>query len=87
LARRALVILKNAGTPCELELLYGFPKQGVLKATRALKVPVRFYLPYGHAWLPYALRQAVSKPRILWWLLRDGFMARHQRRNALCVQR
>jgi len=87
LARRALVILKNAGTPCELELLYGFPKQGVLKATRALKVPVRIYLPYGHAWLPYALRQAVSKPRILWWLLRDGFMARHQRRNALCVQR
>jgi proline dehydrogenase len=87
LARRALVILKKAGTPCELELLYGFPREGVLKATRALNVRVRFYVPYGHAWLPYALRQAVRKPQILWWLLRDGFIATHQRRNALCLQR
>jgi proline dehydrogenase len=87
LARRALVILKKAETPCELELLYGFPREGVLKTTHALNVPVRFYLPYGHAWLPYALRQALRNPQILWWLVRDGLMARHQRRNALCLQR
>lgn len=78
LARHALEILKKQGTPCELELLHGFPREGVLKATRDLQLPVRFYLPYGHAWLPYALRHALLKPQILWWLLRDGLAARKE---------
>jgi proline dehydrogenase len=83
LARRALDILKKSGTPCELELLYGFPSAGVLRATRDLNIPARFYLPYGHAWLPYALRQAVLKPQVLWWLLRDGLLTRHSRPRAI----
>jgi len=72
LAAVAVRKLQSAGTPCEMELLYGLPSRAVLKAARDLGVPVRYYLPYGHAWLPYALRQARRNPRILWWVLRDA---------------
>ncbi|MGA2736235.1 MAG: proline dehydrogenase [Bryobacteraceae bacterium] len=72
LAAAAIRKLQSAGTTCEMELLYGLPGRAVLHAVRDLAVPVRYYLPYGHAWLPYALRQARRDPRILWWVLRDA---------------
>ncbi|MGA3040918.1 MAG: proline dehydrogenase [Bryobacteraceae bacterium] len=72
LAAAAVRKLQSTGTPCEMELLYGLPSRAVLRAVRDLGVPVRYYLPYGHAWLPYALRQARRDPRILWWVLRDA---------------
>jgi proline dehydrogenase len=72
LAASAVRKLESAGTPCEIELLYGLPSRAALKVACDLAVPVRYYLPYGHAWLPYALRQATRNPRILWWVLRDA---------------
>lgn len=72
LAATAIGKLRSAGTPCEMELLFGLPSKAVLRVSRELAVPVRYYLPYGHAWLPYALRQARHNPRILWWVLRDA---------------
>jgi proline dehydrogenase len=72
LAAEAIKRLQSAGTPCEMELLFGLPSKAVLNVSRELGVPVRYYLPYGHAWLPYALRQARRDPRILWWVLRDA---------------
>jgi proline dehydrogenase len=72
LAEAAIRKLQSGGTPCEMELLYGLPSRAVLKVAGELAVPVRYYLPYGHAWLPYALRQATRDPRILWWVLRDA---------------
>jgi proline dehydrogenase len=72
LAAAAIRKLQAAGTPCEMELLFGLPSKAVLKVSRDLAVPVRYYLPYGHAWLPYALRQARRDPRIVWWVLRDA---------------
>lgn len=76
LARTAIRKLQSAGTPCELELLFGLPSRAVLKTGLELAVPVRYYLPYGHAWLPYALRQARHNPRIIWWLVRDAWSGR-----------
>jgi proline dehydrogenase len=73
LASGAIRKLQAAGTPCELELLFGLPSRAVLEAGRKLGTPVRFYLPYGHAWLPYGVRQAARNPRILWWMLRDAW--------------
>jgi proline dehydrogenase len=67
LAREALRRLPGA----ELELLYGLPTAQPLRVAKELGTPVRVYVPYGHGYLPYALRQAGSKPRILWWLARD----------------
>jgi proline dehydrogenase len=75
-AESAVRKLRAAGTHCELELLFGLPSRAVLEVSRELAVPVRMYLPYGHAWLPYALRQAKRNPRILWWVLRDSFAGR-----------
>ncbi len=72
LAREALRRLQAAGTPCELELLYGLPMKAALQVARERGVRARIYVPYGHAWLPYALGQARRNPRILWWLLRDA---------------
>jgi proline dehydrogenase len=77
-AASAIHKLRAAGTPCELELLFGLPCRAVLEVGRGLAAPVRYYLPYGHAWLPYALRQARRNPRILWWLLRDAYFGRER---------
>src|SRR5437870_9369637 len=71
LARAALAHLCATGTACELELLYGLPARTPLEIARAAGVPVRFYVPYGHAWLPYGLSQARQHPRVLWWAMRD----------------
>ena len=74
LAGQALARLRDAGTACELELLYGLPARQSLQAARAAGVPVRVYVPYGHAWLPYGLSQARRNPRILWWTMKDWLL-------------
>ena len=79
LARAALRRLLDAGVRCELELLHGMPRQAQLAVAAELGVPVRFYIPYGIAWRPYALRKAGENPRILWWLLRDALAGAWQR--------
>lgn len=72
LAAEALERLKAKGTPCEMELLHGLPMRGCCAVAQRLDVNVRVYVPYGEAYMPYALSQARRNPRILWWLLRDG---------------
>ena len=76
MARHSLRQLKNAGTPCELELLYGLPQQPLLKIARDYGVRARMYVPYGHAGLPYRLKNAVRNPRILGWFVHDLLRAR-----------
>ncbi len=73
LAAEAIACLQAAGTPCELELLYGLPMRAAIRQARELGVRVRVYIPYGEAYMPYALSKARKKPQIFWWLLRDMF--------------
>lgn len=75
LACEAVQQLRAAGTPCEIELLYGLPRKAVLKVARGLNVPLRLYVPYGAAWLPYRLSQVRQNPRVLWWVMRDALQA------------
>jgi proline dehydrogenase len=75
LATQALTRLLAKGTRCELELLCGLPRQAPMAAARALGVPVRMYIPFGQAWLPYALGQAARNPKTLLWVLRDSAQA------------
>ncbi len=75
LAREAIRRLKAAGSSCELELLYGLPQRASLAVAASEGVPVRFYVPYGRAYLPYCLGQAQRQPWLLWWLLRDSLAA------------
>jgi proline dehydrogenase len=76
LARTALERLIRSGTSCELEMLYGLPMKASIAQARELGVPVRVYVPYGQAFLPYAMSQLKQNPRIAWWLLRDLVMRR-----------
>jgi proline dehydrogenase len=76
IAEPALKRLLKAGTPCELELLYGLPENAVLKVAAKLGVRTRVYVPYGYGWLPYSLSQARKNPRILWWILKDAMRKR-----------
>jgi proline dehydrogenase len=71
LAREALSRLSAAATPCEMELLFGLPLRQPVRAAREAGVRVRFYVPYGHARLPYRLSQARAHPAVLWWATRD----------------
>jgi proline dehydrogenase len=71
LAREALRRLRAAGTPCELELLFGLPLRRPIAAAEAHGAPIRIYVPYGYAWLPYVVDQMKKNPRIAWWVLCD----------------
>jgi proline dehydrogenase len=71
LAEEALTTLATRGTPAELELLLGLPVHDACRIARRLNVPVRIYIPYGYAWLPYALSAARKDVSVLRWVLKD----------------
>ena len=71
LARKCFGRLERAGVSCELELLYGLPRRAMLKIARDRRISTRIYVPYGHAALPYRLRDVVHNPRIFTWFARD----------------
>jgi CelD/BcsL family acetyltransferase involved in cellulose biosynthesis len=79
LAAEALGRLRDAGTPCRLELLYGLPMDESVRQARELGVAVRVYVPYGQAFLPYAISHLGRNPRLALWLARD--LARSLRRE------
>lgn len=72
LATEALDVLRARGTPADLELLLGLPGRSVRAVAARFVVPVRMYIPYGHAWLPYSISAARKNPRILFWILADA---------------
>ena len=71
LAERALELLVEAGTPCELEQLRGLPSRRTAAVARRLGVPVRVYVPFGPGWWPYALDKALDRPYLPGWMIRD----------------
>jgi len=71
LAREAIARLRARRTPCELELLYGFPLRRVLRHLRYLGCRVRLYLPYGYGRTPYPPREALRDPRSARFLAGD----------------
>jgi proline dehydrogenase len=73
LAERALTLLLQAGTPCELEQLRGLPRRRTLAVARRLGVAARVYVPFGPGWWPYALDKALARPYLLSWMVRDSF--------------
>ncbi|HYM38858.1 MAG TPA: GNAT family N-acetyltransferase [Thermoplasmata archaeon] len=73
LARKAVRRLRAAGTPCEIEVVRGYPIHRVLPVAVEEKVPMRVYVPYGNVAFPYTLEQVLRRPRIAVWVLRDVF--------------
>jgi proline dehydrogenase len=78
LAREALGRLQAAGTACELELLFGLPAAQAARAGDELSVPVRMYVPYGHATLPYRVADARRDVRVVGWLSQDLLRGRRK---------
>jgi proline dehydrogenase len=76
LAAKAITKLRGSNTRCEMELLHGLPMRQSLALARHLKVPVRIYIPYGKAHLPYAVKKVKENPRLAWWLLKDFVVGR-----------
>lgn len=70
LARESIHRLKDAGTVCELEQLYGLPNRADSVA-KPVGIPARVYIPYGYAYLSYALSAMRKRPIICVWLVRD----------------
>ena len=73
LAREAVRRLKAAGTPCEIEVVRGYPIHRVLPVAVAEGVRVRVYVPFGNLAFPYTVGQVVRRPRIVAWVVRDVF--------------
>lgn len=73
-AEPALDALVRAGTPCGLEQLRSLPRLDFVATARGL--PIRVYIAYGHAGLPYAIAELMRRPAIAGWILRD-LVVRH----------
>jgi proline dehydrogenase len=71
MTRQALQRLQEAGTSCELELLFGLPLRQSLALARHMNIPIRIYIPYGKTHLPYAVGKVLTQPRLAWWLFKD----------------
>jgi proline dehydrogenase len=62
LAARALDALDGTGSDAPLEQLFGMPP---VPAGHRRGAPLVVYVPYGEAWLPYAIDRALHSPRLL----------------------
>jgi proline dehydrogenase len=76
-ARAALRVLKDTKTPCEMEQLSSLP-QNCARLAHSLGVPMRLYVPFGFASLPYDIWQVRTRPQIVAWVLRDAIAGKHR---------
>jgi CelD/BcsL family acetyltransferase involved in cellulose biosynthesis len=72
-AQKAVRRLKAAGTPCEIEVVRGYPIHRVLPVAVEEGVRVRVYIPFGNLAFPYTMGQVLRRPRIMVWVVRDMF--------------
>lgn len=73
LALAAVERLVGAGTACRSEQLYGLPR---LDLHHRFGIGLLVYVPYGAAYLPYALSQTLRRPRMLGVVARDLIRSR-----------
>jgi proline dehydrogenase len=78
LATRAVRALRDSDTRCEIELLYGMPIAPIAKLAVEYQVPVRIYVAFGHAYLPYAIRSLRSNPALLARLAKDALRTNYR---------
>ncbi len=71
LAQAAAAIFAGSGTPIELGQLRGLPRRRSMAVAARQGLPVRYYHPFGPGWWPYAIEQALRRPYLPLWALRD----------------
>lgn len=70
LASEAATILTSTGTPFDRELLFGMGRPEAVRGADGKQV-VRIYIPYGAAYLPYAVSRLRKNPGVAVRLLAD----------------
>jgi proline dehydrogenase len=75
--------LQQAGTRCEVELLYGLPFRGPALRARSAGVPIRVYVPYGDAGAPYGRAELARNPAATWWLVQDLLLGENKTWRAI----
>ena len=78
LLTEALRRLGAAGTPCEVELLYGLPFRAPAVAAWARGIPVRLYVPYGDVGATYGIAALKRNPIAAWWLVQDLLLGKEK---------
>ena len=78
LLTEALRRLNAAGTPCEVELLYGLPFRAPAVAARARGIPVRLCVPYGDVGATYGIAALKRNPTAAWWLVQDLLLGKEK---------
>jgi proline dehydrogenase len=68
--------VRDAGTPCTIELYFGLPFRAPALAARALGAPIRVYVAYGHGGAPYTSADLKRNPVVAWWLIQDLLLGR-----------
>lgn len=63
--RAAIEKLREAGTPCEIEVLLGMPAKPLLEWAGAQDVNVRVYVPYGFGYIVNAVGVLRRNPHLL----------------------
>ncbi len=82
MAAEAITRLRDAGTSCEIELLFGLPITQSLEWARENGVGVRMYVPYGREYNPPAIAQLPRNPRFLGWSNKDPVRPPHRAAKA-----
>jgi proline dehydrogenase len=72
LAAAVVAQLRPSPTPVEIELLLGLPLRATAAVARSLGVPVRLYVPFGAADVPYDASEARTSPSVALRLVRDA---------------
>lgn len=71
LAKQALSTLGEAGTSCELQVLYAMHSAAAIRCAGRLRVPVRVYVPYGKGRIPYTRDALTHNPTLALSATRD----------------
>ncbi len=59
-----------AGDAYEFQMIYGV-RRDLQEQVRAAGHPLRIYLPFGPAWVPYFMRRLAERPANAWFVLRS----------------
>lgn len=79
LAAEAIARLQAAGTPCELELLFGRPMAQPMRWAQENGVRVRVYVPFGAGYIPSAIGILRHNPQLALRIV-HGFIAENLER-------
>ncbi len=78
LAAESVAILRAAGTPCELEQLFGSASRQSTQWAKENNIRLRIYIPFGKGFIPNAMRVLRRNPRLALTIAKKMVTARFE---------